>query len=59
MKSQGKNYQKKFDIPAGQSKISISLADAKVDTSAIKYIKIWIKKPAEKIILYIDNIVFK
>ena len=59
VKSPGKQFSKKFIIPSGQNKIKITLDDIKIDMSAVKYLKIWVKKPADKIVLYLDNITFE
>ena len=59
LKSPGKKISKKFIIPAGQNKITISLSDMKIDMSAVKYIKIWTKKPSKELVLYLDNLVFE
>ncbi len=59
LKSPGKKFSKKFVIPAGQNKISIPLSEMKIDMSAVRYIKIWTKKPGKEIVLYLDNLVFE
>ncbi len=59
LKSAGKKWSKVVMVPKGQNKVKISLEGAGVDLSAIRYIKLWTKKPSQEIVLFMDNLVFE